>query len=80
MILISPDDLHQPFTEGFPRADVNQILSPDILHQLIKGGFHDHLVTWVNEYLELRHGMAKSKEIQDDIARRYVIKVDVWCE
>ena len=44
----------------------------DLLHQLIKGGFKDHLVTWVGEYLELEHGKAKAAEIMDDIDRRYV--------
>ncbi|KAJ8691164.1 hypothetical protein PTI98_010760 [Pleurotus ostreatus] len=33
----------QPFTNDFPRADIHELLSPDILHQLIKGSFKDHL-------------------------------------
>ncbi|KAJ7064481.1 hypothetical protein C8F01DRAFT_1209068 [Mycena amicta] len=42
-----------PFTWDFPRADIHEILSPDLLHQIIKGTFKDHLVTWVGDYLEL---------------------------
>ncbi|KAG1838891.1 hypothetical protein F4604DRAFT_1885392 [Suillus subluteus] len=35
-----------PFTNDFPRADIHELLSPDILHQIIKGTFKDHLVDW----------------------------------
>jgi Plavaka transposase len=62
----------QPFTSEFPRADIHELLSPDLLHQLIKGTFKDHLVTWVNEYLIQEHGTARGTEIIDDIDRRYV--------
>ena len=63
----------QPFTDGFPRADIYQLLAPDLLHQLIKGVFKDHLVTWVNEYLVSEHGDKKAKRIMADIDRRYVL-------
>ncbi|KAF5378335.1 hypothetical protein D9615_008783 [Tricholomella constricta] len=64
------DDDVIPFTFDFPRADIHEMLSPDILHQLIKGTFKDHLVEWVGHYLVLEHGEARAKEILDDIDRR----------
>ncbi|OSX58501.1 hypothetical protein POSPLADRAFT_1060317 [Postia placenta MAD-698-R-SB12] len=45
-----------PFTNDFPRANINQLMTPDLLHQIIEGTFYDHLVTWVHEYLVLEHG------------------------
>jgi Plavaka transposase len=60
----------QPFTNDFPRADIHELISPDILHQLIKGTFKDHLVTWVEEYLVVTHGKARADEIISDIDRR----------
>ncbi|KAH9005470.1 hypothetical protein EDB86DRAFT_3061736 [Lactarius hatsudake] len=42
----------KPFTNDFPRACVYELLSPDLLHQLIKGTFKDHLVQWVTAILD----------------------------
>ena len=62
----------QPFTTFFPRADIHELLSPDILHQVIKGTFKDHLVDWVVQYLKSVHGKIRAKEILADIDQRYV--------
>jgi len=63
----------QPFTSDYPRGDIYEMISPDLLHQLIKGVFKDHLVTWVLNYLDITHTEARSKAIMDDIDMRYVI-------
>lgn len=74
ILYLQHHDSLQPFTNDFPRADIHQLLSGDLLHQVIKGTFKDHLVTWVGEYLILEHGSAKGKEILDEIDRRYVLQ------
>ncbi len=63
----------QPFTHYFPRADIHELLSPDLLHQLIKGTFKDHLVTWVEQYIKQVHTPQEAAKILADINRRYVI-------
>jgi hypothetical protein len=44
-----------PFMRDFPRADIHELLSSDLLHQAIKGTFKDHLVEWVGAYLEIKY-------------------------
>ena len=61
----------QPFMSDFPCADIYEMISPDLLHQIIKGTFKDHLVRWVCEYLVAEHGESKAEDILDDIDRRY---------
>ncbi|KAG2345936.1 hypothetical protein BDR05DRAFT_974817 [Suillus weaverae] len=56
-----------PFTNDFPRADIHELLLFDLLHQLIKGAFKDHLVDWVAKYLKAIHGTKQSEEIMSDI-------------
>ncbi|KAF8808259.1 hypothetical protein BYT27DRAFT_7232691 [Phlegmacium glaucopus] len=59
-----------PFTHGFPQADIHELLSPDLLHQIIKGTFKDHLVTWVTAYIETVNTPAEAKRILADIDHR----------
>lgn len=61
----------KPFTNRFPRADINELISPDLLHQLIKGTFKDHLVTWVNDYIKAEYPESVAQTILVDIDRRY---------
>ncbi|KAJ7224045.1 hypothetical protein GGX14DRAFT_648209 [Mycena pura] len=56
-----------PFTNEFPCADIHELLSSDLLHQVIKGTFKDHIVTWINEYLHLEHGEKRALEMIQDI-------------
>ncbi|KAH9017740.1 hypothetical protein EDB83DRAFT_2508493 [Lactarius deliciosus] len=60
----------QPFTMAFPRANIHDLLSPDLLHQIIKGAFKDHLVDWVEEYIWNSHRKGQAERILADIDRR----------
>ncbi|KAH7904126.1 hypothetical protein BJ138DRAFT_1019557, partial [Hygrophoropsis aurantiaca] len=61
-----------PYTNYFPRADIHELLTPDLLHQLIKGTFKDHLVQWVEDYVYSvpDRTAREAKAIMDDIDRR----------
>ncbi|EIW77185.1 hypothetical protein CONPUDRAFT_157446 [Coniophora puteana RWD-64-598 SS2] len=65
-------DDYRPFMHHFPRADIHELLSPDLLHQVIKGTFKDHVVAWVNTYLKAVHGETQGGAIIDEIDRSLV--------
>ncbi|KAH9927359.1 uncharacterized protein B0H18DRAFT_1118615 [Fomitopsis serialis] len=58
-----------PYTNNFPRADIHELLSGDLLHQVIKP-FKDHVVDWTIDYLKIEHGEGRAAEIVDEIDRR----------
>ncbi|KIJ11315.1 hypothetical protein PAXINDRAFT_15782 [Paxillus involutus ATCC 200175] len=62
-----------PFTKDFPYADIQELLSPDLLHQIIKGGFKDHLVKWVEKNLHHHYGKAEAERRLDDIDRQIAV-------
>ncbi|KAJ7346269.1 hypothetical protein DFH08DRAFT_701453 [Mycena albidolilacea] len=62
-----------PFTTGFPRADIHELITMDLLHQVIKGTFKDHVVEWVQEYIEETHESAEAARILADIDRRIAV-------
>ncbi|KAJ3513244.1 hypothetical protein NLJ89_g3056 [Agrocybe chaxingu] len=59
-----------PFTTAFPQADIHKLLLPDLLHQIIKGTFKDHIVDWVEQYIRQAHSKAEAEKILADIDRR----------
>jgi hypothetical protein len=60
----------QSFTEDFPHADIHELILADILHQVIKGSFKDHLVTWMQEWIEVDKGKKVAKQIFSYIDRQ----------
>ncbi|KAI5987164.1 hypothetical protein EDC04DRAFT_2873452 [Pisolithus marmoratus] len=55
-----------PFTASFPCANIHKLIAPDILHQIIKGTFKDHLVSWVEAYLK-KHYKSDFEAVLADI-------------
>ncbi|KAJ7261170.1 hypothetical protein C8J57DRAFT_1635845 [Mycena rebaudengoi] len=62
-----------PFTTGFSRADIHELISMDLLHQVIKGTFKDHVVDWVEAYIRANHEKAEADRILADIDRRIAV-------
>ncbi|KAI6102381.1 hypothetical protein EDD16DRAFT_1696647 [Pisolithus croceorrhizus] len=61
-----------PFTASFPHANFHELIAPDILHQIIKGTFKDHLVSWVETYLK-KHYKNDFAAVLADIDCRIVV-------
>ncbi|KAG0704886.1 hypothetical protein DFH29DRAFT_981215 [Suillus ampliporus] len=75
-----------PFMNDYPRADIHELISPDILHQIIKGAFKDHLVDWVESYLKITHSASHAVQVMDDIDNSafldfcYIVRCDTLTE
>ena len=61
----------------FLRVDIHELLTPDLLHQVIKGTYKDHLIQWVEDYLKIVHRPSKGKSILDEIDQWYVKITDI---
>ena len=48
------------------------MISPDLLHQVIKGTFKDHIINMVSEYLVCTYGQAEANRRLDDIDYQYI--------
>ena len=59
----------KPFRANFPRADIHELISADLLHQLIKGTFKDHLVKWIEAYIKKKYTKGLTQKILADIDR-----------
>ncbi|KAG1717847.1 uncharacterized protein EDB91DRAFT_1241042 [Suillus paluster] len=53
-------------------TDIYHLIAPDLLHQVIKGAFKDHLMAWVELYIMKTHGKRDGLHILDDIDHRIV--------
>ena len=59
--------IFKPFTCTFPKADIHELLAPDLLHQLIKGAFKDLLIMSVNDYNTAEYPASEAQKILDTI-------------
>ena len=64
--------LKQPFTDHFPCTDIHEALSPDLLHQVIKGTLKDHLVEWVLQHIKQHHSAQEANDLIDELDHWYV--------
>ncbi|KAF8259589.1 hypothetical protein EI94DRAFT_1813094 [Lactarius quietus] len=58
---------------AFLRANIHELLAPDLLYQIITGAFKDYVVTWVEKYILQTYPKAQAECILADIDRRIAV-------
>ena len=69
----------QPFTSDFPRANIHQMICQDLLHQVIKGMFKDHLITWVVNYIQCSNSDGGASHLLNELDHWWVVFHNVVC-
>ena len=64
----------QLFTSHFPHTDIHELLTLGLLHQLIKGAFKVHIITWIVTYIDAKHMKRWANQILNDIDHWWVIQ------
>ncbi|KAF8986113.1 hypothetical protein BDQ17DRAFT_1493098 [Cyathus striatus] len=54
-------------------SDIHELIAPDLLHQIIKGTFKDHLVDWVIKYINISHEKKEADRIIGEIDHRIAV-------